>query len=957
MICQMGKRLATYVFIFSISLAVTMNSVAAINPIDLRCEYLINPKGIHSKQPRLSWKLISTERDQIQSAYEIIVASNLNNLNKGEGDLWESGLVESDQSHLIEYEGKELASRQVYYWKVRVRDGSGDESSWSDPASWEMGLTDKSDWQADWIGGGDIRPDRKPEVEEWREQVLHNKLQTPAPVAIDLSPERREQRRQMLDLVKPAVILKKQFSVEKSVKKARLYSSALGFYELYLNGEKISDRVLDPGQTDYESRALYNIDILDTDLETGKQTLAILLAEGWYGQSHGFFVPRLRYGDPLAIAQLEIEYEDGSSETVATDTTWTVKESPIAIANLYSGEVYDGRINLSSLLTTDEEQGLKASGPIGDQPLPKTLEPQFNVACRKVKEIKPVSIASTDDGKWIVDMGQNFAGWISLRLEAEKGTVIDLRFSELLDKQGNMHVGSIGSAATGVYQYDRYICSGEGKETWEPRFTFHGFRYVEISGMETKPDLEDIVGYLVRSDVATIGHFASSDPILDRVHDTIKWTYESNLQSVPTDCPHREKCSWLGDAHNTVEMTFYNYDMFQFWRKYIRDIQTSSDKQENGIPGSIAPGKRQPPGTFDWGVATVFIPWFHYQYTGDFRTIQKHYPYMKRFMEASKAESSNWIITNALGDWYDAPDSIERSMQQKDGSPFHTSPKLSATLHFYFASDLMSRIAKLVGNEEDEKEFASWKAQLSDTISDTFFNFRNNNFGSQTANALAIAYGLPSPDRVDDVARMLALDVSLENNGNFNVGAHGATYLYKALTDFGYGDVAYNAFQQEDYPSFKYMFSLGATTLFEAMSRFDVETGTTVKSLSHPFHGGFDNWFYESVAGIRIDPIEPAFKKLIFNPQLTNHLDKASGEVNTPYGTASSSWNVHGDTFTWNVEIPVNTSARLVFPREYGDFTESENPVSGLGKQVVLNREYEKVLELGSGSYSFVGKH
>ncbi len=945
-------RVSTFLFF----LLLAMSNSFALNPFDLRCEYLVNPKGIHSKQPRLSWKLISLERDQTQSSYEIIVASNLSILNEGRGDIWESGLIESDQSHLIEYNGKELSSRQTCYWKVRVRDHSGEESDWSDPANWEMGLFDRSDWQADWIGGASIQPNRIPEVEEWRERVLHDKLQTPAPVAIDLSPERRAQRREMLDSVKPAVILKKQFSVEKPVKKARLYSSALGFYELYLNGEKISDRVLDPGQTDYESRALYNIDILDTDLETGKQTLAILLAEGWYGQSHGFFVPRLRYGDPLTIAQLEIEYEDGSSETVVTDTTWTVNESPIAIANLYSGEVYDGRINLSALLTTDDEQGRKASGPIGDQPLPKTLEPQFDIACRKVREIKPASIASTDDGKWIVDMGQNFAGWISFSLEAEKGTVIDLRFSEQLDKQGNMHVGSIGSAATGVYQYDRYICSGEGRETWEPRFTFHGFRYVEISGAQTKPDLKDIVGYLVRSDVETIGHFTSSDPILDRVHDTIKWTYESNLQSVPTDCPHREKCGWLGDAHNTVEMTFYNYDMFQFWRKYIRDIQTSSDKQENGIPRAIAPGNRLPPGTFDWGVATVFIPWFHYQYTGDLRIIKDHYSYMKRFMEVSRAESSNWIITNALGDWCDLPDSIERSMQQKDGSPFHTSPKLSATLHFYFASDLMNRMARLIGNEEDEKEFASWKAQLANKISDAFFNFRNSNFGSQTANALAIAYGLPSSDELDDIARMLALDVSLENDGNFNVGAHGATYLYKALTDYGYGNVAYNAFQQEDYPSFKYMFSLGATTLFENMSRVDAETGTTVKSLSHPFHGGFDHWFYESVAGIRIDPIKPAFKKLIFNPQLTSQLAKASGEVNTPYGTASSSWSIDGDIFTWNVEIPVNTSARLILPAEYGHFLENGNPIEGINRQIVLNREYEKVVELGSGTYSFQGK-
>ncbi len=943
------------VFKFLIPLILPMTSVAAIHPVDLRCEYLPNPIGIHSPKPRLSWKLASEGRNQRQSAYEILVASSLEILNEGKGDLWESGETKSDQSHLVEYNGKPLSSRQTSFWKVRTRSADGEMSDWSKPANWEMGLLHQSDWKADWIGGASIEPNRDQETEEWREAILYDKLQTRKVKPIELDAERKRQRQEMLAEVKPAVVLRKSFAIEKPVSKALLYSSALGFYEIYLNGTKISDRVLDPGQTDYESRALYNIDRVDEKIGEGEQTLAILLGEGWYGQSHGFFASRLRYGDPLAIAQLEIEYEDGSKETIVTDSSWGVKESPISISNLYSGEVYDARINLEDLVTSDDSDWGPASAPNDDQPLPKTLEPQLVAPCRKTREIRPVAITQSENGKWIVDMGQNFAGWVSISLEAERGTIVDLRFSEQLDRSGDLHVGSIGSAATGVYQHDRYICSGVGIETWEPRFTFHGFRYVEIAGLESKPELDSITGYLIRSDVPTIGAFESSDPILDRVHETIKWTYESNLQSIPTDCPHREKCGWLGDAHNTVEMTFYNYDMFQFWRKYIRDIQTSSDKQKSGIPEAIAPGRRVPPGTFDWAVATVFIPWFHYLYTGDARLLEEHYPYMKRFMEVSRSDAGNWIVSDALGDWCDQPDSIDRSMKQKDGSPFHTSPKLSATLHFYFASELMERMASLLGKEKDANEFAKWKTALSKVIEDAFFNKRNSNFGSQTANALAIAYGLPSMDQVGDVANMLAYDVSLENGGKFNVGAHGATYLYKALTDHGHTNVAYNIFQQTEYPSFQYMFSLGGTTLFENMSRVDPETGTTSKSLSHPFHGGFDNWFYESVAGIRIDPEKPAFKRMILNPQLTDNLQHATGKVDTPYGLASSSWKIQGDTFLWKVEIPVNTSARLILPEEFGNYVESGDAVSGIGKQVVLNREYEKVIELGSGTYSFIG--
>jgi alpha-L-rhamnosidase len=843
-----------------------------------------------------------------------------------------------------------LVSRQIAWWRVTVWTGA-DSSFRSEPATWEMGLLQPADWQAQWIGGGNVAPNADPLVQQWCEQVVY------LPV-LDSGYERerrldakaladRPDRIARVKAAQPAVWLRQRFVLDKPVARARLYSSALGYYEIYLDGKKVSDRVLDPGQTDYEKRVLYNTDDVTAELKPGPHELRLLLAEGWYGQSQGFFNPKFRYGNPLAIAQLEITSADGSRIRVATDPTWEYAPSAIAKANLYSGEVVDGRLDEASL----RWQPVASADP--SQPLPGHREAQLLPPTRKVRELPAQSVVETRPGVWLFDFGVNFTGWARLRVNASRGTAIDLKYAELMTPQQEIDWSTQGRRAVGVYQHDRYIAAGGGNDFFEPKFTYHGFRYVEVSGLSQAPSVADITGYLVRTDVPVVGRFTCSDDLMNRVHETITHTYESNLIALPSDCPIREKCGWLGDAHVTQEMSYYNYDMAQFWTKYVRDIQTSSDLH-GGLPDSIAPGRRDGIEAFDWGVATVFIPWQQYLHTGDPRILEAHWPYMVRFMEHGRKISRDGIIHLALGDWCDQPATTALSMTRVDGSPFNSLPATTATMHYFHAAKLMAEFARLLGRETEAGSYEQWAEEIREALNRLYYHTRGGTYGSQAANALAVMYGIPDAALQGAVARTLAQEVEFGNDGHFNTGSHGSTYLYHALSDFGSARVAREIFAKTSYPSYGYMFSLGATSLWENMSRFDPVAMTTQKSLSHPFHGGFDHWFYEAVAGVRMDPSATAFKRLLFRPELVGLLASAKGSIETPYGLAASAWKVDGDHFTWEVRIPANTSATVHFPENVTAPKEGGTAVQTTAA-VFKGRPVTRSLQLGSGTYRFQG--
>jgi alpha-L-rhamnosidase len=921
---------------------------------DLRCECLSRPIGIHTQSPRLSWKLRSGKWAVTQTAYRIRVSSSLEKLTAGDFDLWDSGKIESGQSHLVEYEGAPLPSRLRAFWNVTVWDNYGESATSREPASWEMGLIRPEDWQASWIRAGELKPVDAPLVLDWCEQVVYR------PIADggyererrldEIAVEKREERVGTVKQAQPATWLRRSFTVQKPVAKARLYSAALGYSDLYLDGKRISDRVLGPAQTDYEIRALYTTDVLEGRLSEGSHELRIHLAEGWYGQSHGFFDPRFRYGQPLALAQLEIEYTDDTRETISTDAQWESCPSPLAKANLYSGEVFDARMHEDDLVWDS------VVGPDVKQPLPERLEPQLLPPTCKADRITPESIIETSPGVYLVNMGINLAGWVSISLEAPRGTVVDLRYTEIVTPDNELDWDSIGRRAVGVYQWDRYIAGGEGRETCEPRFTYHGFQYIEITGLPNKPALDDIIGYQVRTDFERTGHFHCSDPFLNKLHECILWTYEANFVGLPADCPHREKCGWL-DAYNTAEMVFHNWDIGPSIGKYIEDIRSSSDLL-GGLPGNIAPGRRNGMfEAFDWGICTILLPWYKYQYTGDLRCAEEHWDHMVRFLKFGEEVAPDGIVSGALGDWCDQPATLELSFTRVDGSPFNSHPATTASMHTFFAIKSMAVLARALGKGEVlAEEFVQRAERVRQAINRTWFHKRAMTFGSQTGNALALMYGVVDRENRQAVADRLAEEIVHGNGGHFNVGAHGAGFLYHALSDYGHADVAFDMFNKETYPSYRYMFSQGATTIWENMSRWDPIRKTTTKSLSHPFQSGFHHWFYNAIGGIQRDPTEAGFRKLVFLPRTVGMLTHAEAAIETPYGRASSSWKLENNRFTWQVEIPPNSTATVVLP--------------GCIRNPMVDGEYVKfhsapdhdmhtagTLHLGSGKYTVTGTH
>ncbi|MDQ8183141.1 family 78 glycoside hydrolase catalytic domain [Pelagicoccus sp. SDUM812005] len=919
---------------------------------DLRCEFLSQPIGIQSSSPRLSWKLESDQRETQQTAYRIEVARSAAHLAAKEADLWDSGKVSSDTSHLVPYDGASLTSRHIAYWRVTVWDNHGQHAT-SEISSWEMGLLDASDWSASWINAAKLPPSQDPIVLDWCEKVVYRpttdggyererKLD-------EIAIEKRVERIQTVESAQPAAWLRRRFSISKPVHKARLYAANLGYAELHLNGYKLNDRVLDPAQTDYELRALYTIDILDDRLHEGEHELRIHLAEGWYGQSHGFFDTHFRYGKPLALAQLEIEYCDGTRETIVTDSHWQAASSQVLKANLYTGEVYDARITESDL------QWGPVAGPDSEQPLPQRLEAQLLPPTRKVDRLAPKSIIETTPGTYVVDMGINFAGWVSLALEAPRGAVVDLTYSEILTPENKLDWDTMGRRAVGAYQWDRYITNGQGRETYEPRFTYHGFQYIEIVGLPQKPELDDIVGYQVRTDFKRTGSFECSDSFLNKLHETILWTYEANFVGLPADCPHREKCGWL-DAYNTAEMVYHNWDIGPSIGKYIEDIRSSSELL-GGLPGNIAPGRRNGMfEAFDWGICTILLPWWKYHYTGDLRIVEEHWDHMLRYLDFAHEKYPSGIPTGSLGDWCDQPATLELSFTRVDGSPFNSHPATTAAMHYYFAVKSMAMLArKLDKSPRLVDTFEKRAERIRQTINATYFHARAMTFGSQAENALALIYGVVDPENRQAVADRLAEEIVHGNDGHFNVGAHGAGFLYHALSNYGHADVAWRMFEKETYPSYRYMFSQGATTIWENMSRWDPIKITTSKSLSHPFQSSFHHWFYNAIGGVQTDPSEVGFKKLIFMPQAVGLLDSASASIETPYGKARSSWRIAEQAFSWKIEVPANTSATLVIPNAIVEVTLDQQPIERAERKV-LGTHYPQTLELGSGNYQIEGR-
>lgn len=869
---------------------------STITPHALRCEYRVTPIDVDTANPRLSWELHSNARGQVQTAYQILVASSQEALEDNNGDLWDSGMVDSDSSVHIVYDGRELDSRAWAFWKVRVWDADGRASDWSEPAFWEMGLLEPDDWKAEWIG-----------------------------YDCDTAP-----------------MLRREFTLDRNIERAQVYISGLGYYELSINGERVGRHVLDPAQTDYEERVFYEVYDVTPLVETGSNACGVILGNGWYNQNvvneakYGW--GDVVYGEPRVIMQLMVSYSDGSSEIIATDCSWKGSSGPILSNNVYAGETYDARRELPGWDMPDYNDSEWEPVSIADPP-GGVLESEKLPPIKKMKSFGPAAMTNPAEGVYVFDMGQNFAGWARLTVEADAGTAIQLRFAEELDDSGMIDPGSTGVGAIHVVQTEKYICKGQGVETWEPQFTYHGFRYIEMTGYPGTPSTQNIEGVVVHTAVEKTGLFTCSDDMLNRIYNTALWTQISNLHGLPEDCPAREKCGWLGDAHVTAEMTIHNYDMAQFWTKYVGDIETNR-RSRNGIVEDIAPGKRQEPGEHpDWGSAFIQIPWYMYLYYGDTSVAREHYPGMKEFITHVEGLARDYIVYDGYGDW--CPPGGAR--------PVETPVELTSTAYFYFDAMIMAKLAALFGKTDDTSYYNGLAERIRTAYNGKFYDSQLKTYGSQTGDCFSLYLGLVPKGDEQAVANSIVRDIEERHDGHHSTGVTGSLHLYWALGHYGHGDTAYKLLRNTTYPSIGYLFSLGATTLWESW-------GVRRGSLNHPMQGGFTVWFYQGICGIYPDPEIPGYKHTIFRPPVTGPLTYAEARIRSPYGEIRSSWEKTPDTFTWEVTVPVNTTATVYLPDENeSDITESDMPLESSGDiRITGHEDGTTVVQIGSGMYRFV---
>ncbi len=877
---------------------------ADVVPVDLRCEYLVDPLGVDQPQPRLSWKIEATrqkpQRGIKQTAYQILVASSEMLLKPGKADLWDSGRVESDQSIHVDYAGKPLKSQMPCFWKVKVFSTTGD--SWSKPAKWTMGLLAPTDWTGAWIG----------------------------------SPTET--------MVEPAPLLRKNFPIIKKVRRATVYLCGLGYHELRLNGAKVGDHVLDPKFTRYDRRVLYVTHDVTALVRKGDNAIGVMLGNGWYNyhvlNAWNFDAAPWR-AKPAMLLQMDVEYSDGSIQKIVSDESWAYSTGPIRFDGFLSGEVYDARAEKSGWDSPGYDDSSWSRAKVVVAPKGR-LSAQMIQPIRVTEVIRPVKVTQPKPGVYLYDFGQNMAGKARLIVSGPAGTEVKLQYGELLHGDGTLNQGNINSfCKSGEFQTEKYILKGEGTETWQSRFMYHGFQYIQVTGFPGEPKPGNLEALVMHTDLGAAGSFECSNELLNSIQHCTRWSYLNNFHGFPTDCPNRERNGWTGDAHLAAEAGLYNFDAAAAYAQWMLDFR---DEQRNTgeLPGIVPTGGWG----YAWGngpawdSAYVLIPWYLYQYRGDVRILAEHYDHVKRYVDYLTVKSKDGIVAIGLGDWCPANT--------------RTPENVTSTGYYYCDAVIVSKMAGILGRKEDEAKYAELAAGIRKAFNAKFRNQATKQYanGSQTALSCAIYQGLAEPADVDAVVGQLVANVERQGN-HLDCGILGAKYLLHALGDNGHADVAYRVVTQTTFPSWGYWVKQGATTLWENWNG----AGTH----NHIMFGDISAWFYGTLAGIRPDQTAPGFKRMIIKPAIVGDLTWVKCHYDSMYGRIVSNWRrdppvgPRAGTLTMEVTIPPNTTATIYVPTaDAATVTESGKPAGQVAGVKFLRMEAgNAVYEVGSGQYRF----
>ncbi len=914
---EIGQRILSprHPIVFVLLLC-TSSLLAQLQPDKLTSENAENPIGIDALQPRFSWTFISLGRNQNQSAYELIVADNPE---FNSGIQWSSGKVITPKNSNIEYNGKTLQSFTSYFWRVRTYDQDNKPSPWSKTAMFETAMLHQGDWKSRWIGDGS--------KQFGSDEDFYQDNRMP--------------------------LFRKKIIALKEIKQARLYISGLGYYEAYLNGKKIGDRVLDPGWTSYQKEILYSVYDITAQLKKGTNVAGVMLGNGWYNPLPLRLFSRFNIRDfqqtgrPCVKAEFHITYQDGSSDAIITDESWQVASGPVIRNNVYLGEQYDARLEQEDWLTLKSNGSQWHTASIVAGP-PGILSAQKQPPIRVTKIIKPISIKEISPKTFIVDFGQNFAGVARIRVKGKAGTKIKIRYGEALLPDGSLNFltttagqikeiwkvnGGPGAPAT-AWQEDDYTLKGTGIEEWNPRFTFHGFRYAEITGWPGTPDVNAVDGLRMNTDLPETGEFVCSNPMFNKIHEAVKWTFLSNVFSVQSDCPGREKLGYGADMVATANAFQFNFDMSHFYRKAVRDF--ANDQRSDGGITETAPyigigdkGYGGGSGPLGWQLAFPYLQQQLYLFYGDEKIIEEHYPLVQKQMDYLQAHAIDGLFHWDIGD-HEALDPKAEAF--------------SAAAFYYHHALLAKEFAQII-KHSDSLKYSKLADQIKKEIIRKYYIPATGRFdnATQSAQLFALWYDL-SPEK--EKTFQVLMDEFKRHNDHVSAGIFGVKMMFDVLRDYHHNDVAYRIANQKDFPGWGYMMAQGATTLWETWKYPD-----NAPSQNHPMFGSIDEWFYRSLLGI--NPAAPGFEKIIIKPKPAGDLTWAKGSYESIKGKIASDWKIEGNQFSIKISIPANTKAEVWIPcLPESRVTENGAPITAPIKFVRYQDGYA-LLEVGSGTYSF----
>ena len=886
-------------------LAIANFSFAQVVVKNLLTENLPNPIGLDEKLPRFSWQLSSDKRNTSQNAYEIKVSV-------GKTAVWNSGKIVTAQSVHVPYAGPALQSGKKYNWQVRVWDNADNPSAWSEVANFQMALLDVSDWKAKWIEAGFVED----------------------------------------SINRPVQYFRKQFNSNKKIASATAYITSRGMYEAQINGKRVGDFYLTPGWTNYHKRLQYQVYDVTSLLANGKNAIGVMVGNGWYRGFLAWQNNKDIYGKKLALLfQLSITYSDGSVETIVSDENWKSSNGAIRYSEIYHGETIDAREDKIGWSTNTYNDG--DWSPVKVQEYDnKILLATYNEPVKKQETFKPVKIFTTPKGEQVMDFGQNLVGWVTIKVNGKAGDKIVIKHAEVLDKFGNFYIENIRAAKTTA----TYILKGGGEESFEPHFTFFGFRYIKIEGYPAELSPENFTAVALYSAMKPTGSFTSSHALINQLQHNIQWGQRGNFLDVPTDCPQRdERLGWTGDAQAFARTASFNFGVNNFFSKWMKDV--ASDQLPNGsvpfvIPNVLGAGAS---GSTGWADVATIIPWDMYLAYGDKRILENQYESMKKWVGFMESNSVNnlWNKGFHFGDWL-----FYRPFDDNDGRSAVTDKYLIAQCFFAHSTNLVIKAAKVLGKSEDVAKYSDLLTKIKEAFVKEYLTPNGRLVSStQTAYVLALNFDMLPVALREPAAAKLVENVKSYGN-HLTTGFLGTPYLCHVLSRYGYNDVAYSLLLQETYPSWLYPVKMGATTIWERWDGIKPDSTfqtASMNSFNHYAYGAIGDWMYRIITGIDTYEDGVGYKHIRIKPTIGGNLKNAEASLQTYYGKLSSGWKKEGDKLTMDIEIPVNTTATVYVPASNAEsITESGVPLAS-SKDIKVGGAANGYVELmlGSGVYKF----